>query len=938
MARPAPIDEEIDRRALAGLRDRFLRVQRARLRRVRVELTDPQVELLDLLPLLFHVNHPRFPGFAGTDAPAGVSGYQPDAAVLAVARVLSRSFRYQRRAERGAAVHGLYLMGSLGSLGHSSRSDVDVWLCHDPRLSPEGLDALQTKAHGVEAFGRELGLEVHIFLTDVDAFRRGGRASISEDSSGTAQRLLLLDEFYRSGIHLAGRMPLWWLVPPGRSAEYAAYAGHLVSRRFVDPDQWLDFGGLDRLPAHELFGAAHWQLFKGIDAPYKALLKILLMEAYAAAFPDPAWLCEGLKSEIYLGREDDIDALDPYVSLYRRLEQYLQGAGGQQRLDLCRRALYFKAELPLSAYRGVGWRSELLRRLVAGWGWDADTLEGLDQRRRWRIEQVREERDLLVAELGRSYRLLTAFAQRHAAAGGIDALELNLLGRKLYSALERRPGKIDRVALGGAGSLAEARLRLVACTPSRCWRLEREPDGRTVSQDALKTADCVLEALAWAHFNGVMTRGSQLSRESGATPPDRAGLRRVRDALARHFPGGRRPASTLRDLAEAPRARVAFGLVNVGDDPLESLARSGLQVTTSRSDPLCFGEARLCLVRSFEYLVATTWDEILTRRFAGSEGLLDALCEHLQLTLGASAAGLPCHGIGGARAGLIARRVERLAADLQACFAAHGAGARYVVAIGAGFCIVQQDAGRFRWLQAPDREGLLDLLAEPQASFRPTVIDADALNDTPLHAVFERARPGVSQLYCAPGRDRIDLYLLDDRGALFHQGVTGSDEQHLLVQQRRFLDSLAARRAIGSPSDAHRWLQGPAEFYRVVRQGKGWDLYPVMVPEPSASYLDLVLVTDTGRGGFTLACGGRQFDSVRLGEALYDQVVDAVLAHRRGRQTYPIYLTGIASAALAGPGDVDPWGLLNLKKRIEARLNAVLQRRVEASAAAPAPR
>ncbi len=136
------------------------------------------------------------------------------------------------------------------------------------------------------------------------------------------------------------------------------------------------------------------------------------------------------------------------MSLYRRVEQYLQSGGGQQRLELCRRALYFKADLPLSVFRGVGWRSELLRRLVAGWGWDGRTLELLDQRRRWRIEKVREERDLLVAELGRSYRLLTSFAQRHAAEGGIDALELNLLGRKLYSALERRPGKIDRVALG----------------------------------------------------------------------------------------------------------------------------------------------------------------------------------------------------------------------------------------------------------------------------------------------------------------------------------------------------------------------------------------------------------------------------------------------------------------------------------------------------------
>jgi adenylate cyclase class 1 len=258
--------------------------------------------------------------------------------------------------------------------------------------------------------------------------------------------------------------------------------------------------------------------------------------------------------------------------------------------------------------------------------------------------------------------------------------------------------------------------------------------------------------------------------------------------------------------------------------------------------------------------------------------------------------------------------------------------------VGGGYCIVQHDGGRFRWLEAQDREALLDLLAEPQPAFRPTVVDAEALADTPLHAVLGRARADASQLYCVPAADQLDLYLLDHRGALFHQTIAGTDEQYVLMQQRRFLDSLAARRAIGSSVDARRCLQGPAEFYRVVRHGKGWDIQPVEVPEPPPSYLDLVLVTDTGRGGFTLACGGRQFDSVRLGEAIYDDVVDAVLAHRRGRRGYPIYLTGIASAALAGPGEVDPWGLLNLKRRIEARLNAVLQRRVESGAGVAAAR
>ena len=39
---------------------------------------------------------------------------------------------------------------------------------------------------------------------------------------------------------------------------------------------WLDFGGLHDLPAEEFFGVAHWQLFKGIDAPYNRMITALV--------------------------------------------------------------------------------------------------------------------------------------------------------------------------------------------------------------------------------------------------------------------------------------------------------------------------------------------------------------------------------------------------------------------------------------------------------------------------------------------------------------------------------------------------------------------------------------------------------------------------------------------------------------------------------------
>lgn len=84
-----------------------------------------------------------------------------------------------------------------------------------------------------------------------------------------------------------------------------------------------------------------WQLFKGIDSPYKSVLKLLLMEIYASQYPNIDLLCQRFKRAIYAG-ENQLDQLDPYIMLYRDIEEYLERQGEHDRLDFVRRCFYFK--------------------------------------------------------------------------------------------------------------------------------------------------------------------------------------------------------------------------------------------------------------------------------------------------------------------------------------------------------------------------------------------------------------------------------------------------------------------------------------------------------------------------------------------------------------------------------------------------------------------
>ncbi len=124
-------------------------------------------------------------------------------------------------------------MGSAGSVAYSTSSDLDIWLCHRSGLKSGEIGELQQKATALEQWGATLGLEVHFFLIDTEGFRRGEGSPISTESCGSIQHHLLLEEFYRTGLYIAGKFPVWWLVPSHQERFYKDYVAHLIGKRFI---------------------------------------------------------------------------------------------------------------------------------------------------------------------------------------------------------------------------------------------------------------------------------------------------------------------------------------------------------------------------------------------------------------------------------------------------------------------------------------------------------------------------------------------------------------------------------------------------------------------------------------------------------------------------------------------------------------------------------
>ena len=438
--------EDISKKDLHEIGRRFKNLNQLHKQRIQEFLQPRQRVFLELLPLLFHENHPLLPGFISSETPAGIPDYSPDRTTINLAKKYSKSFSYKRRALGNFSIQALFLMGSVSSIAFSKTSDMDIWLCHQPGLSTENLKELTDKAVTIENWAATLAIEVHFFLIDNEEFLNGQDTPISTESSGKTQHYLLLEEFYRTAVYIAGRMPAWWFVPPHQEKNYSDYVRHLKQKRFLSEQDIIDFGGLEEVPAKEFISATLWHLYKSIGSPHKSFLKLLLMESYASEFPDTDWLCFELKKALYNGT-CDIDAFDPYLLIYRKVDNYLQQqTKSSARLTLARQCFYQKiigASSSPPAPEIRKYRKIFLRNVAKNWNWPPTLLLELSQQKTWNITKAIQEHKIILQQLIQCYRMTKGFARKYVQQDDLDNQDIRLIGRKLNSYLERKPGKIE---------------------------------------------------------------------------------------------------------------------------------------------------------------------------------------------------------------------------------------------------------------------------------------------------------------------------------------------------------------------------------------------------------------------------------------------------------------------------------------------------------------
>jgi adenylate cyclase class 1 len=932
-------DFKIDRSRLTQVKNNFLTFNKSRLERTSASLDYRQKIFLELISLLFHVNHPVLPGYVSSETPAGVQQYKPCKNTLKIAKTLSKSFRFQSLTNQQASIEALFVMGSIGTIGQSRSSDLDFWVCHDPKLSQDELIALQKKCDNISLWAKSLGLEAVFFLMNAGEFKRGKSSALSEESSGSAQHKLLLDEFYRTGILIAGRYPLWWFVDPDYETYYTQYSNTLLEKKFIQEKHVIDFGGLDKIDPQEFITASIWQLYKSIESPYKSILKLLLLEVYASRKSQQEILCVEFKSKIFSGKTS-IDDLDPYFLIYKANEAYLQKNNQDTRIDLLRRCFYLKVNRPLSKKPHTSpqsWQRISLQKIVQQWSWKKEHIQLLDKKSSWNALQVIDEKQIIINELLSGYKFLTHFFREHGTANDINQnKEINLLGRKLFSAFERRSGKIENINPNISKNISASHLTFkIKEQPAKTdqWSVYcQTKNDELTAENQLFTCSSLIELICWTYCNKIYTEQTHA-----------AILHKDKTINARGFYSS---LEKWRESVSKSTKKISFEskptplniliFINIFGYDSEDISDS----EQGNLDVLSYGKNHLNLINDIHMVVHNSWNETTVYSHE-TNTVQNFMCDFFNLKNPHQNKNNPniiIHCENQHLSAQIKQRILSLLSQTKNLFEKKSVSSKQlVINVESNFLAFEANNNNIISYNFISREQLLDHLSKPRQDFCSTVFDEKTLLNDPLNALYLTANKNHNndsiQVFYLANKSTADVYVLDEKNSLTQYFLPFQDEQSLLRPLHRFIRSIIHRQQLRN-DDLDNFGIYPVEFFQLKKERNG-----IYIASPrhvinelsNLQFFNIQAIANHGQNHeieFSIYCDDTAFHTSEHGQDTYNKVAQHILSHRKNAEKYPCYLTDLDLSNmppnLTGPIALQTAHFLQYKKQIEQNLNQAL--------------
>lgn len=477
--------------------------------------------------------------------PCRLEGYTPSYTALSLAARYFKGVAPTAPTSRAVVIQGLFAMGSLGSVAQTRASDVDYWVCYDAATAtPQMLAGLRAKLDAITNWAMEtFELEAYFFLMSMDEVRGNEFGFSDKESSGSAQALMLKEEFYRTVVPVAGLHPAWWVTPPGASEKaHKAWVAAANTVPRSGASRFVDMGRLSPIPRDEFFGASLWQIVKALHSPYKSVMKLGLLEKYSSR-PDALMLADQIKQSVVRG-QSEIPYVDPYVALFRELRGYYRSQGDKETVGLLTEALLLKAKVGdfdfFFGFPSIFEESSLLDFLFGPGRATENRVRSLGQS--WSFAKSLQVGDTVSHFMTATYKRIQAkLGKGTTGRARITPEDMTRLGRQISANFARKKNKVVRVPFLGTQGYPELRFLAEKAPGKRTvWavqgRTRAEGKKSVKNTEPLSRSHDPATLMAWLVMNRLFTPKTLVDGESSIAPMSVVDIKNALAQLHAFFP------------------------------------------------------------------------------------------------------------------------------------------------------------------------------------------------------------------------------------------------------------------------------------------------------------------------------------------------------------------------------------------------------------------
>jgi len=887
---------------IADIRDAYLKWNQQQIDHLSVELGDDAAALVRLLPLLLHINNRFLPGYISLDIPAGIKSYKPDTDAINTARQLNDKFRFNAEdAIDTYVVDALYFQSSL------LQKKLHCWVFRKDGLTDIQTGLLQDKLHKLADWCQSRQLSITFNFVDLSTFRQNLQPP-NQAPSG-----LWLDNFYSESVLLAGRYPLWWMVPLEREADYDAYLKYIRDRRFIE-GEYLDLGNASDYRVTDLLSYAVSMVQQVKKEPELCLFNLLLLAQKAAALPQRDGVAMRIKQAFYQGELPPV-AVEVMSQL---LESELNRDAAQQRSSVASSPARIISQLRKNS---VSLNPQLLDNML---GDSCQPSSGV-----YSVEHIISHLNLFRAVSQKISQLFSSILDIYSQQADVATAETGLVDTaiNMQDFLQERTGRVSLYSGKNSTGFVFERVQLRhQRADDELWSLVLY-DAEDVEK-VIQNFSSMLGLLAWCWLNRLVDQSTQVSVDCPRREIKQIEARYVLEILIQQIEPQRIYDIPVDAFEHPPRPVQSLLFVNFinadnktdalleNDDPFNVIASSG------RLSSHC------------EQLIINSWGDVYSKQYSGSLGIINCLCDWLQGT-SIDRFSLPqrmeIFGHGTADSTYLSLRVTQVYNEMQAFFLCNKTpGGRFILRMGNEYYQVQQQDASIRPEKIGARDRLFHYLEQPSAMFLSSGFETLVFPQEPLKDIYRRNKADTIQVfYRIIGRGAI-CWVLDERGSLWRDEIRLFDRQSFVTQWLYLYRNTRNRLKKLMRLETEPPL---LEIQQIsFNQLGGLEFYPVGAEGVSAYKtffeLQLQIVEAQQSEQLSLSCDGRWFSYEKFGEKALPECAKYLSGKMHSIRSWPFYITDVDAPLslfdVQQPSDVQFTHLLKIKRTIEHKLYSLL--------------